>query len=75
MHYYRNEKFTYRLWWQLYTLIANDFSVSENIRLVGSRQGEGRLEVFHYGVWGTVCDDEFTDVAATVVCKQLGYTG
>ena len=43
-------------------------------RLVGgSSPQEGRLEVVHDSVWGTVCDDGFTDVSATVVCYSLGY--
>lgn len=33
----------------------------------------GRLEVFHGGSWGTICDDSFGDVDATVACQQLGY--
>jgi len=45
------------------------------VRLVGSDVDgrEGRLEVFYNGTWGTVCDDGFTHVSATVVCKQLGF--
>ena len=42
------------------------------VRLEGSGLPyEGRLEVYHNGVWGTVCDDSFDDVAATVACKSL----
>jgi len=43
-------------------------------RLVGgTRPAVGRLEVYHNGVWGTVCDDQFTNVAAGVACYNIGY--
>ncbi|XP_053979803.1 uncharacterized protein LOC128876963 isoform X3 [Hylaeus volcanicus] len=46
------------------------------IRLAnGSSPLEGRVEVRHHGIWGTVCDDDFSNAEATVICRSLGYGG
>jgi len=50
-----------------------DNNVLGILRLVGGDTArEGRLEIRHNGVWGTVCDDSFSDVDARVACRQLG---
>jgi hypothetical protein len=56
---------------------VNHTTVSANattpfVRLVG-KPDAGRLEVFHDGQWGTVCENGFNDVAATVTCRSLGF--
>lgn len=41
----------------------------------GNSKLEGRVEIRYHGIWGTICDDDFNDDAAKVVCKSLGFFG
>ena len=46
------------------------------LRLVGGASvSEGRLEVYQFGRWGTVCSHQFDAKDGEVACRELGYYG
>ena len=38
-----------------------------------SESHEGRIEICYSGQWKTICDDNWENSNAEVVCTQLGY--
>jgi hypothetical protein len=65
---------------QVWISCSNDNDTEDEIEYrLSDRYGqhyggrEGRLEIRHNGIWGTVCDDGFDDNAAQVACNALGF--
>lgn len=55
------------------TFVYSDPSgYSNNIRIAGGGR-RGRVEIFHQGSWGTICDDDWDTQDASVVCRMMGY--
>ncbi|KAL5499890.1 hypothetical protein EMCRGX_G011357 [Ephydatia muelleri] len=47
-----------------------------DLRLAGGNViNEGRIEICINNVWGTICDDYWSDTDANVACRKLGFSG
>lgn len=46
-----------------------------DLRLIGgSNNTEGRVEVCYNEAWGTICDNGFDNIDASIICGQLGFS-
>merc|ERR1719272_1033649 len=55
---------------------VNCQSATSGVRLVGGAGAhQGTVQVWVNSAWGTVCDDNWDDNDAEVVCRQLGFAG
>ena len=53
-------------------VIAPSNCSSGDVRL--NQGSQGTVEICVNGYWGTVCDNQWDSIDASVVCRQLGYS-
>jgi len=68
----------YILYWYIkydFVFIVKTNCTEGDIRLVdGPDSFEGRVEICHRNLWGTVCDNYWNENGGIVACRQLGLS-
>ena len=49
------------------------FTVKSTSALIGQSKTEGTFVTKTLGQWGSICDENFKDEGAAVLCRSLGY--
>ena len=69
-----NKKVSTYAWVSIFNFCKLGPCANGDLRLVGGNvDQEGRVEICIGNVWGTVCDDYWSNADAKVVCGKLGY--
>ena len=63
--------FTSRFQLTIFFKICSDYVDDVRLVLDGISNQEGRLEVRHNTVWGTVCNNGFDNIDASAACRAL----
>ena len=58
-----------------HTVLRGPCPTEGEVRLRGGASHQGRVELCLNGMWGAICSSSWSDIDASVVCRQLGYTG
>jgi len=68
-------KFRHYSFMYIVSIIIAVGCANNTLRLAGSSNGyEGRVELCRNNVWGTICDDGWQTLDASVACRQLGFS-
>ena len=49
-------------------------SAGGTLRLYGGGTSFGTLQIYHNGIWKSICDNGWGREESTVACRQLGFT-
>ena len=64
----------YSLGYLSFVLFSSSNPLNTLARLVnGNSPSEGRVEVYHDGIWGTVCDHSWSSRESRILCQSLGF--
>ncbi|XP_053388862.1 uncharacterized protein LOC128551929 [Mercenaria mercenaria] len=59
---------------ETYIRLVNKTGSKINLEGRGKHAVSGRIELFYKHSWGTICDDQFDESDALVLCRMLGFT-
>lgn len=70
---------TPKTWKRLFALLTNSVVIHSTDPLItlvaGGRPDQGRVEIYHNGLWGALCHRDLTHVEADLICRHLGFRG